>query len=429
MKIQIISNKSISVSSKHTITRSTFNKPFELDAYDINIISLQYENIWKCEENISQYLDITNDFKSILQMIVNSKTSVNIIALPQNYKHYYYKSVNGGYYNHCELKDELQNLQKNLLASILPQQVNGAFKLIYENSETIIENTVYESAFSIMSQTMPELTKTKGGDKITTASYNKNFIITTLNLPNADERLDTFIKAIGLDKEREELPQWVADYSCFDDDEQHKFINDANAEIAELNKKIEHANIKLCENLKYKSILSTNGDELVSVVFEILEKILCCDLSGFVDEGKQDFLIKKENVTFIGEIKGITSNVKSENVSQLDVHYQSYLEELGDSHIAENVKALLIINPFRTKPILEREKIHENQIALAKRNDSLIITTEVLLKIFEKFQNGEISGERIVSLFSAKSGLLTLNDLYSTNKKVDNRAYIVGGKS
>ena len=217
--------------------------------------------------------------------------------------------------------------------------------------------------------------------------------------------LKDFLIKLGIDNQNSILPQWLVDSNYFDDVTQQELIDTANKEIFELNKKIEQARVKIQENLKYKSILSTNGNELVAVVFEILEKVLSCDLSEFVDEGKQDFLIKKESVTFIGEIKGITSNVKSENVSQLDVHYQAYLEDLRDKNINENVKSLLIINPFRTKPIKDRDEVHEIQINLAKRNGSLIITTETLLKIFEKFINNDIDIEKIISTFSSETGL------------------------
>ena len=60
----------------------------------------------------------------------------------------------------------------------------------------------------------------------------------------------------------------------------------------------------------------TNGEQLVEVVFDILESFFSYSLSEFKDEKKEDFLIKLDSVTFIGEIKGITSNVKSEHVSQ-----------------------------------------------------------------------------------------------------------------
>ena len=47
----------------------------------------------------------------------------------------------------------------------------------------------------------------------------------------------------------------------------------------------------------------------------MLDELLDYDSSEFVDEGKEDFFIKKEDVTFIGEIKGVSSSIANKNVS------------------------------------------------------------------------------------------------------------------
>ena len=107
---------------------------------------------------------------------------------------------------------------------------------------------------------------------------------------------------------------------------------------------------------------------------------------------------------FIGEIKGVNHNVKSENVSQLDVHYQSFLEDSGKSE--NHVFALLIMNHQKNKDLTKREPVHENQVKLAKRNGSLIIDTFVLLKLFEKYKSEEISREYCMQLLKNNTGIL-----------------------
>ena len=229
---------------------------------------------------------------------------------------------------------------------------------------------------------------------------------------------------IGLDNEKTEIPEWLAELNYFDDSSQKTLITENEAKIVELDKQIDVSKEKIKENLKYKSILITNGSELVKVVFEMLEEMLDYSLANFVDENIEDFLIKKTDVTFIGEIKGVTSNVKSEHISQLDTHYHTYTDKLDEKKIIENVKAILIINPFRTKPLSEREEVHEKQINLAKRNESLIITTEIFLKLFELYVNGAINSESIMNIFKTKTGLLDVSDFTSTsNVTVDNSAY------
>lgn len=87
-------------------------------------------------------------------------------------------------------------------------------------------------------------------------------------------------------QEREVAPEWINSVVFGDDAEQNSQINKSKAEIEAAIAKIKAAEDKLKENAKYKSILYTNGDELVGVVFDILEKILVCDLSTFVDDKK-----------------------------------------------------------------------------------------------------------------------------------------------
>ena len=140
----------------------------------------------------------------------------------------------------------------------------------------------------------------------------------------------------------------------------------------------------------------------------ILDELLDYDSSEFVDEKREDFLVKKEDITFIGEIKGVSSAIANKNVSQLDVHVQSYLDNLQEERKEEKVKGLLIINHQRNKPIEERQEVHEHQVNLAKRNGSLIIETQTLLRIFEKYKLGRITKEECKKLFEDNVGLLEI---------------------
>ena len=153
------------------------------------------------------------------------------------------------------------------------------------------------------------------------------------------------------------------------------------------------------------------GDELAKVVMKILDDLLDNDSSKFVDEKKEDFLIKKDNITFVGEIKGISQAISNKNVSQLDVHVQNYFDKINEMNITENIKGLLIINHQRNKKISERNEVHQNQIDLAKRNNALIIETNVLLKLYEKYLKKKINTEDVIKLLSEKNGVLTEKDI------------------
>ena len=158
------------------------------------------------------------------------------------------------------------------------------------------------------------------------------------------------------------------------------------------------------QNNRYKSILYTTGDELVEVVLEILGQLLDYDFSQFEDKKNEDFLAEIGNDVFIGEIKGVNHNVKSENISQLDVHYQGYLD--NNDIQPENVHALLIMNHQKNKPVADREPVHERQVNLAIRNKSLIIDTYMLLKLFEKFKRNEINQDECKDILKNNIGIL-----------------------
>lgn len=121
----------------------------------------------------------------------------------------------------------------------------------------------------------------------------------------------------------------------------------------------------------------------------------------------EDFLTTVSDHTFIGEIKGVNHNVKSENVAQLDRHYQSYLDDNPDVN-EDKISALLIMNHQKNKPIPDREVVHERQIALAERNGSLIIETYALLKLFEKYLLGDKTREQCIEILSGNTGLLRI---------------------
>jgi len=140
-----------------------------------------------------------------------------------------------------------------------------------------------------------------------------------------------------------------------------------------------------------------------------MNEMLGFDLSEFVDIKKADYIYETEKLSFVGEIKGISSNVKKQNITQLETHCDDYIEEHPEKD--GKVVAWLIINHQRTKPLNEREPVHKDVIGRAVRNNALIVETELLLKLFEKYKNGEKTSEDCLSLLSGKTGILTVDDI------------------
>lgn len=423
MNIQVI-GATINPKLDKQIMQSDISKPKSLDEFDVNFIDLSSERLWKNKGESYFSINNINDFKSIKTMLEKSSTSKVIIILPKNQSLYYHRYTSSDkYFKSILLKDMLKYLKEQILSSIVPDSLNR-YSLVYEITSTVLNQESYTGNFYFEDFEKP-ITISDKSKKVTTITNGDRFYLTTLDVLKNQSSMQNFLKYLF--PRKTSLPQWIRDYNFFTDEENKKLIEEKNNEIERATKIIEKSNTILENNMKYKSILYTNGNELVTVVFEILENILRYDFSDFVDEKKEDFLAKLENITFVGEIKGVTSNVKNEHISQLDVHYQRYCDKLiEENNNDEKVKALLIINPFRTKPIIEREEVHEIQVDLAKRNKSLIITTFTLLQVFEKYLKKELSNDRIIEVLQSKIGLLSIDDFFKQpSKNVDNSAYMI----
>ena len=396
---------------------SPLTAPRAMDDFDINIVDLSVKAMWRYQKNTSiGAVDCRADLETIKQMTIGRKKATVIYVLPQNIQYTYdlQWSRTGGAEKRA-LKDILNGVQKFTISSVIPQDTCKV-QVIYEKTETVIAEYMYAADFHFTDSSAERIvTKSQKSMHPTTIALDYHTYVTTLNITQFREGLKHFIEKVFYPKEKFEAPEWICDVCFGDDEQQNRIIAECKNKIEEANHKIDAAEKRLEENAKFKSILYTNGEQLVSVVFQMLECILNCNLSGFVDEKREDFLVNKPDCTFIGEIKGVTSNVKYEHISQLELHYRGYLDDLADAGISENVKQLLIINPFRTKPLSEREPIHIDQINLAKRNDCLIVETSVLLRLYESFFQGKISAEQCISILKNKTGLLKLSDFDENN--------------
>ena len=388
--------------SDENIIIHKFHDAQSLDEFEVNIINLNDQCIWRNNEKNKVKINIIDDIKSLSVMIQHCKNTKILILYPQNivYRYNYY---NGEYHEFSDIKDMLEYV--HMILEELHLLLNSIC-LIYENTKTNVNGKKLNASFSFAECEDGVLLRSEISQKPTAIILEDNIILSTLNINNYEEIICLLLD-LKLIQNKQNCPLWMKEITMFDDNEQLKIIDDNNNTIKIANDNILEAQRKIEKNDEFKSILYTNSNELVKVVFEILETMLGCDLSEFNDEKKEDFLFEIDGFMFIGEIKGVNHNVKSENISQLDVHYQGYLEENEDK--SENqIKALLVINHQRNKPLNERESVHEQQINLACRNGSLIIETITLLKLFEKYLSGALTREECIELLKTNVGLLTI---------------------
>lgn len=408
-KIQIITYNPKNFSClDQGIDINNFNNLKSLDNYEINVFDLNNDHIWinrsKIEGAPTGDLVLSNDLISIEKMIFNRRETKILVCLPQNLN-YTYEYYDKKYF--CELKNII-NIMKSVLKQITNVDIND---LYYENTYTEINGMNIQGAF-VFPDYEDSITKSKDSRKNTT--INKyDIIFTALNLfeeKNTDVLVE-FLKHIGVIDKPIEYPKWLQEYKFNDDQQLQDTIENAEAEIKKKNQKIFDSKNKLAENMKYKSILVTNSDELTKVIYEILEYIFEINLSTFVDEKKEDFLFDKEDICYIGEIKGVTSNIKSAHISQLDVHYYALQDRLEEDGIQKKIKKILIMNYERNREISSRNEVHNAQIELASKNNTLIIDTLNLLQLYEKLLKGNISKQEAIDYINSKIGLFNVLEI------------------
>lgn len=336
-------------------------------------------------------------------MIKNRKRSKIIILIPQNIEYLYnWIRYNNDYYSSCELKDMLEDISDYILAKLYGKDQKIYF--CYENTKTKIGNEYIKASFYFNAKGNILLESDKS--KKPTAIKSDEIILSTLDLENY-EQIINFLRELKLIHGKQDAPAWMEEVKMFDDVKQFKIIEENNQVIKEANDNISNAMERINKNNEYKSILYTSGDELVNVVFEILKEMLGCDLSEFEDKKKEDFSFERNGIVYIGEIKGISSNVKSQNISQLEFHHQGFIDEHPEVD-DKDIRQILIINHQRNIPLPQRDPVDRKQIELASRYGSLIVETVTLLKLFEKHLNGNLPMEECLEILKTNVGLLEI---------------------
>lgn len=400
IKIQMISNRQIYTNEidKYTneidnLVISEINNYSLLKSFDYNIIDLNSSFYW----NMKDFE--TNEYWNIISAIINHSNETKIILmLPQNIHVKY-----GGLYKSKQKVDYLKNkitFIHNFLSEIVKlKNVKIGYGKIKDTNFDF--DTFSDFYFENYGEYKPFPNKIKN-DVVTTIIKDNNLILTTLQLKNSSN-INNFIKEI--DKELNfgsDIPNWFNEISMFDDNKQKKIIEKNNNQINKLKKENKKAENKLKLNKQYESILYKQGKPLEKSVRKILGKLLNYDLN-FKEKFNEDFLIELDDVTFIGEIKGVKSNLNNSHLAQLNLNYEN--KKVNNSNTT--FKQLMIINRFREYPPKLRKPIEEEQILMAKNNYNgiLIITVESLLKVFEKFCDEEITSNKIIERFKNEDGL------------------------
>lgn len=394
---------------KYTV--SDFESPKSFDKFSINIIDLSFERLWRNNESSNMNtVSLVNDLKHYKKMIETARNSKIIVIFPQNIKFKSFRDGKGGYYN----SEDLKNLLNLVKALVINHIYCFNFELDFENTVTKITKGSVNADFyfddNYIEKKCTVLVSEKS-KKITTVRVTSKLYYTTLDLVNFPENLENFLIKLGIDDEPKiEMPEWVNEIVILDDLDLKEKLTQIDKQIDKNKKEKEIQLKKLENNNKIKSILYETDKNLQNEIIELLNDMLEYKDNNFIDEMEEDFRIVKENVTFIIETKGLKRNIAGTDISKTLNHVLMYQERLEENNKEENVKGIFIVATQRDKKIEEREDIPDRQIVLAERNNILIIRTETLLKLYEKFRNKEISTSKILEQFEKNSGEYIIND-------------------
>lgn len=384
------------------VTITSISHPLAFESFDLSIIDLSEDMLWRYKGSNPDSIDNVMDLKSIGQMLSEDYESLVIIILPLNIR-YMYSKYHLEYTDNRYIKD---------IIGLLIRHVNivvGDIDIKYAAYSNVIPETDTSSSFYLVESDSWEkiLAPNNSQNAVMVRKINTHTYLTTVNGMSAEDLKTVIVEADEWESDKEVGPEWMEDVNMFDDNDQAERISLAKEEIKEQNEIISQAKLRLKENARFKSILYTTGDELVGVVTEILEKTLDINTSGFLDERKEDLRFYLDGVTYVVEIKGVSHNIRRENVSQLDLHVQGVIDDSEDTTVT---KGILIMNHQRSKPLSERIKVNKDTIALARRNGSLIIESSVLLELYESYLNKELTSDTIKKVLANHIGILTKDD-------------------
>ena len=207
-------------------TLSEFKKQQVFDGFELNILDLSFEDLWKYNDCVIEDINMIKDLSHYYKMIEDNVNTKILIILPQNimFKYNFYSSR--GYIK----SEDLKNLTDFISQKIYENVYNYDFTLNFgENSIKLKElNIIADFYFNETGiKEEQKILKSDKSNKLTTIKVDENIYFTTLDLMKSKEILEAFLektKIIDASNEEEE-PEWFNDIKILDDVDIEKQVN------------------------------------------------------------------------------------------------------------------------------------------------------------------------------------------------------------
>lgn len=393
------------------LTIREFSKAGAFDAFDLTIIDLQDNHLWKSDFSNDKLMYDHADISSIRQMMLQSNSAKCIVTLPQNYRYSYCYGYNLGthaeeYKHNKPLKDFIKDFADSPIGELFPLPL----RICFGKSKTILSNKEFHSDFSFSTpftaSSKPLLVS--NASTVTAVLISETFAATTLQINNNDE-LSTVVDGIFPAKvQPARTPDWLDEVEYHDEEAQRVRIKEINEKMALLNEERKGIEEVLSDYQNIKSVLCTKDFDLENKARHLLAKIAEVD-EDFQDNKEEDFRFSYDDTLFLIEIKGSNGGLKRQHVSKTYDHVQIKADAMEDEGCSGKLKGVLIFaSQIEIRPG-ERDPFPATQIAIARKNDIAVLSTETLLRCYEAYIEKRLTSASFKETLRQTCGLIGID--------------------
>lgn len=306
------------------LTIKEFSKASAFDAFELTVIDLQDEQLWKSDFNNDKLLFDHADISSIRQMMYQSKKSKCIVLLPQNciYLHGYGRDYSAGSNRYLK-KSPLKNLFRNFKESPIGELFILSMPVCFWESKTILSNKELSSDFSFGKPLPAGINGILESNASTVSAVliSDKFAATTLLVKNNSD-LSAIVGAIfPIETQSARTPDWLEEVEFHDETTRRVRMKDIDDQITFLSEEKKGIEEVLSDYREIKSVLCSKDLELENKARHLLAEIAEVD-EAFEDNKEEDFRFSYDDTLFLIEIKGSNGGLKRQHVSKTYDHVQ-----------------------------------------------------------------------------------------------------------
>lgn len=413
MKTQLLvyRQRDCGLTETRDLTIKEFGKASAFDAFELTVIDLQDEHLWKSDYKNDKLLKDHADIASIRQMMLLARKSKCLALLPQNciYSHGYGRDYSVGSNRYLK-NSPLKNLFWNFKESPIGDLFSLSMPVCFGESKTILSNMELSSDFSF-GKPLPVGMKgilESDASTISAVLISDTFAATTLMVKNNSDLLAIVDAIFPTEAQSARIPDWLEEVEFHDEATRRvrmQAIDDQIALLSEERKGIEEV---LSDYREIKSVLCSKDFELENKVRHLLAEIVEID-EDFEDNKEEDFRFSYDNTLFLIEIKGSKGGLKRQHVSKTYDHVQIKADAMEEEGNSGKLKGVLIFaSQIELKPD-ERDQFPETQITIARKNDIAVLSAETLLRCYEAYVEGRLTSDAFKETLLQTSGLVSLD--------------------